>query len=146
MVELGEDGLSYRKMNAKRSKKRPKFLLRSFLWVALLAVSSGLAMSAYAGSQVTLTVMNPRADLQRPAPIPLAPRLRALEGKRIGLINNTKENAMLLQPELEKALREMLPSAKLKSGSLSYRPFENKDRALEELAKNSDGMILLFGD
>ncbi len=121
-------------------------MLWSFLLVALFTASGSLAMNVYAGSQVTLTVMNPRAGLQGPASIPLAPRLRALEGKRIGLINNTKENAMLLLPELEKALREMLPSAKLKSGSLSYRPFENKERALEELAKNSDGIILLFGD
>ncbi len=143
---MGEDGLSYRKMNAKRSKKILGFLLRSFLLLAFFTASSGLAMNTPAASQVTLTVMNPRADLQGPTPIPLAPRLRTLEGKRIGLVNNTKENATLLQPELEKALREMLPSAKLKSGSLSYRPFENKDRALEELAKNSDGIILLFGD
>ncbi len=146
MVELGEDGLSDRKMNVKRSDKRPGFPLWSFLLVAFFIAGSGLAMNALAGSQITLTVMNPRADLQGPTPIPLAPRLRTLEGKRIGLVNNTKENATLLQPELEKALREMLPSAKLKSGSLSYRPFENKDRALEELAKNSDGIILLIGD
>jgi hypothetical protein len=143
---LAEDGLSYRKMRVKRNKKRAGFLLRRFLFVAVFAAYSGVMMNAHAGSQVTLAVMNPRADLQGPTPIPLAPRLRTLEGQRIGLINNTKENATLLQPELEKALREMLPSAKLKSWSISYRPFENKNRALEEPAKDSDGIILLFGD
>jgi hypothetical protein len=119
------------------------------LWlpcITILAASSGVMMNAHAGSPVTLTVMNPRADLQGPAPIPLAPRLRTLEGRRIGLINNTKENATLLQPELEKALREKLPSAQLQSWSISYRPFENKNRALEEAAKDSEAIILLFGD
>lgn len=133
-------------MRVKRNKIRPGFLLRSFLFVAVFAAYSGVMMNAHAGSPVTLAVMNPRADLQGPTPIPLAPRLRTLEGQRIGLINNTKENATLLQPELEKALREMFPSAKLKSWSISYRPFENKNRALEEPAKESDGIILLFGD
>jgi hypothetical protein len=133
-------------MSVKRNKKKPGFLLGGFLMVAVFAACSGVTVNAHAESQVTLTVMNPRADLQGPTPIPLAPRLRTLEGQRIGLINNTKENATLLQPELEKALQEMLPSAKLKSWSISYRPFENKNRALEEPAKDSDGIILLFGD
>ena len=146
MVELAENGLSHRKVRKKRNRKKPGILLRGFLSAAIFFVGSGLTGHGHAASQVTLTVMNPRADLQGPTPIPLASRLRTLEGRRIGLINNTKENATLLQPELEKALREMLPSAKLKSWSISYRPFENKNRALEEPAKDSDGIILLFGD
>jgi hypothetical protein len=133
-------------LRKKRNGKRPGILLRGFLSAAIFFAGSGLAVHGHAAGQATLTVMNPRADLRGPTPVPLAPRLRTLEGRRIGLINNTKENATLLQPELEKALREMLPSAILKSWSISYRPFENKNRALEEPAKNSDGILLLIGD
>jgi len=101
---------------------------------------------AIAEGLVTLTVMNPRAAVQGPKPIPASPRLHSLEGKKIGLINNTKESATLLQPELEKALKELIPTVQLKSWSVYYRPFENKDKSLMEAAKASDGVILLLGD
>lgn len=101
---------------------------------------------AVADGPVTLTVMNPRAEIQGAKPIPLSPRLRSLEGKKIGLINNTKDSAQLLQPELEKALKEAIPGVQLKSWSIYYRPFENKDKALTEAAQASDGVILLLGD
>jgi hypothetical protein len=146
MVELAEDGLSYRKVRGERNKKRLGFLLLRFLPVAVFFALSGVTVEAHAGSQVTLTVMNPRAELQGPKLIPLSPRLLSLDGQRIGLINNTKDNATLLQPELEKALRELLPKVKIKSWSISYRPFENKERALEEAAKGSDAIILFVGD
>jgi hypothetical protein len=146
MVELAEDGLSYRKVRVEKNKKRLGFLLLSILPVAVFSAYSGVTVNANAGSQVTLTVMNPRAELRGPKPIPLSPRLRSLDGQRIGLINNTKDNAALLQPELEKALKALLPKAKLQSWSISYRPFENKEKALEEAAKGSDAIILFIGD
>jgi len=95
---------------------------------------------------VSLTVLNPRAEIQGPKPIPVSPRLRSLEGKKIGLINNTKESATLLQPEMERALKESIPRVELKSWSIYYRPFENKDKALLEAAQACDGVILLLGD
>lgn len=146
MVELAEDGISYRKVRVEGNKKRLLCRLLKFLLTAVFSIYSGVTAEAIAGSQVTLTVMNPRAELQGPKPIPLSPRLRSLNGLRIGLINNTKENAALLQPELEKAIKAILPKVEIKSWSISYRPFENKERALEEAAKGSDAIILFIGD
>ncbi len=117
-------------------------ILTGFL---MISVFPGLE-EAIAGEPLTLTVMNPRAEVQGPEPVPVSPRLRSLEGRKIGLINNTKDSANLLQPHLEKALKEMVPTVQLQSWSIYYRPFENKDRALTEAAKGSDGVILLFGD
>ena len=119
-------------------------------WVLLVlfwaTVGAFPAQAIHAADPVRLTVLNPRAEIKGPEPIPVSPRLHTLEGKRIGLINNSKAGADLLQPELEKNLKAVAPTARLKSYSISYLGFEGKDRALREAAQNSDGIILLLGD
>jgi hypothetical protein len=117
-------------------------LFAGLLWTILIAP----LQATNAADLVTLTVLNPRADIKGPQPIPPASRLRTLEGKKIGVINNSKLGADLLQPELEKALKTAVPMVQLKSYSISYLGFEGKDEALREAAHNSDGIILFLGD
>lgn len=145
---MAEDGISYRKIRGEWNQKSFLFvfLLLIFPSASVFPVGIGATSEARAGSPVILTVMNPRAELRGPNPVTLSPRLRTLEGKRIGLINNTKDNAALLQPELEKALREFLPTGEIKSWSIPYRPSETKAINLEEAARGSDGIILFIGD
>ena len=102
--------------------------------------------AALAASPVTLTVLNPQAEVKEVPEVPPAARLRSLEGKKIGLINNTKLGAMILQPELEKALQGAFSNVQLKSWVISHVPFEDKSKALKEVARASDGVILFLGD
>ena len=111
----------------------------------ILAIPS--PKEAIAASPLTLTVMNPQAEIKELPEVFSSARLRSLDGERIGLINNTKNVwAMMLQPEIEKAIREVFPNVQLKSWIISHVPFENKLQALKEVVKASDGVILFLGD
>jgi hypothetical protein len=121
----------------------PKVFLALTILVALSTISA--APLSAATTQI-LEVLNPRAEVKTVDPILPAPRLSNLEGQRIGIINNTKLGADVLQPELEKMLLEAAPTIKLKSWVISHIPFEGKEKALKDAATASDGIILLLGD
>ena len=105
-----------------------------------------LPKQAVSASPFRLTVMNPQAEIKEIKEVPPSPRMRSLDGKKIGLINNTKLGATMLQPEIEKTMRELSPKVKLKSWIISHVPFEEKSKALKEVAQASDGVILFLGD
>lgn len=118
----------------------------------ILALTTLIGLCAIAAAPLTaaatrtLEVLNPRAEVKAVDPVLPAPRLSKLDGQKIGIINNTKLGADVLQPELEKMLREAVPTIKLKSWVISHIPFEGKEKALKDAAKASDGIILLLGD
>lgn len=124
-----------------------KGLMILTILIGLLTMPAvNLTKEAMASGSVTLKVLNPRAEVQKVKPVPISPRLQSLEGKKIGLINNTKLGADILQPELEKVLRETIPTVQLRSWVVSHVDFENKGKTLKEIAKASDGIILFLGD
>ena len=94
---------------------------------ALIGICTIAATPLPAAATRTLEVLNPRAEVKTVDPVLPAPRLSKLEGQRIGIINNTKLGADVLQPELEKGLREAVPTIKLRSWVISHIPFEGKD-------------------
>jgi hypothetical protein len=102
--------------------------LKVFLALTILAGLSTIAAAPLpAAATRTLEVLNPRAEVKAVDPVLPAPRLSKLEGQWIGIINNTKLGADVLQPELEKMLLETAPTIKLKSWVISHIPFEGKD-------------------
>jgi hypothetical protein len=124
-----------------------KFLLTvviaaCFFNASVLAVSQ----DAYAASTVTLKVLDPRGELFSTPASPINPRLKTLEGKKIGILNNTKPGADSFLPYLMQVLKESYPTIEFKAWNISYNVYPNKARDLKELAAWSDGVIGLMGD
>ncbi len=73
-----------------------------------------------------------------------APRLEDFEGARIGLLNNSKTNSLLLQEEIVKLLEE-----RYKLGAVVKNIKPNaalKAEGLEEFANEVDAVIAALGD
>ena len=73
-----------------------------------------------------------------------APRIKELEGARIGLLNNSKTNSLLLQEEIVKLLEE-----RYKLGAVVKNIKPNaalKAEGLEEFAREVDVVIAALGD
>jgi hypothetical protein len=121
------------------------FLMVAFITFLLILIIP-LTKQAIAASPFMLTVMNPQAEIKEIKEVPPSARIRSLDGKKIGLINNTKLGATMLQPEIEKTIRVLFPNVQLKSWIISHVPFEDKSKALKEVAQASDGVILFLGD
>ena len=124
---------------------RSSLLVASFI-AFFLTLMIPLPKQAISASPFMLTVINPQAEIKEMKEVPPSPRMRGLDGKKIGLINNTKLGATMLQPEIEKTIRELFPKVKLKSWIISHVPFEEKSKALKEVAQASDGVVLFLGD
>ena len=112
-----------------------------------LFVWAGLATgTAAAATQVKLEVLDPRAEFSTPPAVPITARLSSLAGKKVGILNNTKEGARAFQPYLEKMLKEAEPTLELKSWTIPYNDYAGKEKDLQEIAKWSDAVIGLIGD
>ncbi len=69
-------------------------------------------MGCPACAQVTLEVLNPRAEIpSMAAPGGLSPRIADLAGKKIGLIANYKAGADLFLNKIQEVLQARFPSA-----------------------------------
>jgi hypothetical protein len=69
-------------------------------------------------------------------------RLDDLNGKKIGVLNNTHPGGEILWPYVEEALKERLPSIELRSWKVPHRyPPERKETPIKELAEYSDAVI-----
>lgn len=119
-----------------------KGILTGFL--AILAVA--LCQDAFAARQVELRVLDPRAELMSEPAAPINTRLKTLEGKKIGILNNTKPGADYFQPYLMQVLKETYPTIEFKAWSISYNDYPKKADELKALAAWSDGVIGLLGD
>jgi hypothetical protein len=111
---------------------------------ALLALV--LCGNAYATEQVTLQVLDPRAELMSAPAAPINARLKTLEGKKIGILNNTKPGADYFQPYVMQVLKESYPTIEFKAWNISYNDYPKKADELKAIAAWSDGVIGLLGD
>jgi len=116
------------------------FLGGLFVWAGFAPAT------AAAATQVKLQVLDPRAEFATPPAVPITARLSELAGKKVGILNNTKEGARAFQPYLEKMLKEAEPTLELKSWTIPYNDYAGKEKDLEQIAKWSDAVIGLIGD
>jgi hypothetical protein len=124
-----------------------KVLLTCLTAACFLIVSAfACCQEAYAAGQIELKVLDPRAELLSAPAAPINTRLKTLEGKKIGILNNTKPGADSFQPYLMQVLKEAYPTVEFKVWNISYNDYPNKANELKELAAWSDGVIGLLGD
>ncbi|MCE5283280.1 MAG: hypothetical protein LLG93_14415, partial [Deltaproteobacteria bacterium] len=77
---------------------------------------------------------------------PINARLKTLEGKKIGILNNTKPGADYFQPYVMQVLKESYPAIEFKAWNISYNDYPKKADELKAIAAWSDGVIGLLGD
>ena len=98
-------------------------------------------------SKVTLKVLNPRGEVESAPQVSASPRLSALSGKKIGILNNGKAGGELLLPYLEAALKKRIPNVELRMWRVPFaNPPATKEPKLKEIVQYSDGVIALTGD
>ena len=98
-------------------------------------------------SRVTLKVLNPRGIVTERREVSLSNRLGDLNGKKIGVLNNTKIGGEMLLPYLIETLNKRSPTIQLRTWRIptSLSPDQREPR-VRELAEYSDGVIVLIGD
>ncbi len=98
-------------------------------------------------SKVTLTVFNPRAEVESVAQAAALSRLDNLAGKKIGVLCNGKPGAEMLLPYIQEALKKRIRDVEFRTWLVPMleRP-EVKEPKLKEIAEYSDGVIALTGD
>jgi len=90
-----------------------------------------------------LKVFNPRGESERGTIIRASPRLKDLNGKKIGIIRNRIQAGEIFFPSLENTLKKRVPGANWQtweipfSGGLDFRATK-----LKEIADNSDGVVI----
>jgi len=96
-------------------------------------------------SNVVLEVCNPEGALAEKG-TKLAPRLKTLEGKRIGLVWNGKPNGDVLLKEVGKLIKERFPTAEVVPHRVSFSGRKLPAGELEAVAKDVDAGVFASGD
>ena len=95
--------------------------------------------------QTHLRVLNPTGSSEV-SPIPNAPRLKDLNGKKIGIFRNRVPVGQIFYPYLDKALRDRMPNAEFRTWEMSVLGEADARAAkLREVADNSDAVIVAMG-
>ena len=95
-------------------------------------------------------VLNPWAEADPIPPKGIVPRIESLEGKKIGLLRNSKRAAAPLMKVIERRLKEKFPTAEFTEFA-NLRPNErlidqdSKDE-FEDWLKGVEAVIATFGD
>jgi hypothetical protein len=98
-------------------------------------------------SMITLTVLNPRGDIESSLLVSPAARLNNLAGKNIGILFNGKPGGKMLLPYVEEVLKRRFCDIELQTWNVPFAQAQNaKLPALKELAAYADGVIALLGD
>ena len=90
-----------------------------------------------------LRILNPRGKLLREITLRASSRrLDDLNGKKLGVLNNTHPGGEVLWPYVEEALRKRFPNTELRSWKVPHRyPSERKEPLIRELVEYSDAVI-----
>lgn len=128
-------------------RKRTKLISVGLLLACVfgLAVFIG-ASPAYAAGNVELKVLDPRGDLLTNPSVPINPRLKSLDGKKIGILKNTKPGADDFAPAMIQVLKEVYPTLEFKMWSVPYNDYPNKANDLKEIVAWSDAVVGMMGD
>jgi hypothetical protein len=114
-------------------------------WFCFLVLGLVRCQNA-AASNVELKVLDPRAELFTNPSVPINPRLKSLEGKKIGILNNSKPGADDFAPALMQVLKETYPGIQFKMWVIPYNEYPNKANDLKALAEWSDAVVGMMGD
>ncbi len=127
--------------------------IRFILAVTLLTVSFGNPLTALSQSEtpadklpVVLEVLNPRAEVPAVQAVGLTPRLKDLNGKKIGLIDNGKVGANYFLDAVEEELKKKLPGATILRFRKPGRTTAASPKFYPEVAKKLDAFIYATGD
>lgn len=92
----------------------------------------------------TVRVYNPTAE-ETDSQDALAPRFGSLDGKVIGLLNNTKDRTEIIFDEVETRLKERFPGVEIrhyrKESVSGARP-----EMFAEIKRDCDGVVTALGD
>ncbi|MCZ6747777.1 MAG: hypothetical protein V3T00_08885 [bacterium] len=96
---------------------------------------------------INLEVLSPRGQLPETETFGGSQSLGDLNGRKIGILNNTKSGGDLLLPYVLDAIRAKTPGVEFREWRVPFMldPAEKAPR-LEEIAAESDGVIALTGD
>lgn len=95
--------------------------------------------------QTRLRVLNPTGSSEVSL-TPNAPRLKDLNGKRIGILRNRVPVGQIFYPYLDKALKSRMPNAECRTWEMSVLGEADARAAkLREVADNSDAVIVAMG-
>jgi len=93
-----------------------------------------------------LRVMNPTGSGNHCSLTLNAPRLKDLNGKRIGIFRNRVPVGQIFYPYLDKALKSRMPGADIRTWEMSILGNADARAArLKEVAENSDAVIVAMG-
>lgn len=98
------------------------------------------------GSVVTLEVNNPRGEIAFVALAAMTPRVTALDGKKIGLIDNWKLGADYFLDAVEDALKKLHPAATVLRFRVPETSMGAKPDLYREVARKSDTFVWATGD
>lgn len=99
------------------------------------------------GKAVTLEVLNPRARILEKAKDSTSKRLDSLNGKKIGILDNTKPAAAVLAPYYKEVLKKRFPDIQFRTWIIPLAlKQELKEPGLKEMAEWSDAVIAGTGD
>ena len=99
------------------------------------------------GSEIKLEVLNPRGEISGAEMFGASQGLGDLNGRKIGILNNTKSGGDLLLPYVLEAIKGQHPDVEFKEWRVPFMldPAEKAPR-LKEVAEYADGVIALTGD
>ena len=99
------------------------------------------------GSEIKLEVLNPRGEISGAAAFDASQGLDDLNGRKIGILNNTKSGGDLLLPYVLQAIKGGHPDVEFKEWRIPFQlDPEDKAPRLKEVAAYADGVIALTGD
>jgi len=117
--------------------------MKTAITAALVINMSLWTCWAASASKVTLTVINPRAQLAQPPITPPQPRISDLSGKKIGIYWNGKAGGNYFWNNIERLLKEKLPQTTV----LRYEgPYEISENAALKMASEVDAFFYGVGD
>jgi hypothetical protein len=131
-------------------RKELRMLIVSICLVLVMGGSSFMAgcteeAPALEAGPITLTVLNPRGEIEAQPLLGISPRVADLAGKTIGLVDNTKTGTIYFFDSLEKELKARFPTASIlrfrKKGYVDVQPDLYK-----EVAEKCDAFVFGIGD
>ncbi|MFC1942780.1 hypothetical protein ACFLWU_06160 [Chloroflexota bacterium] len=98
-------------------------------------------------NEITLEVLNPRARIHEEVLVHGAERLKTLDGKKIGILDNGKPCAEILPPYFEDALKSRFTDMQFRTWKIPLALANKlKEAPLKEMVDWCDGVIALSGD
>jgi hypothetical protein len=91
-------------------------------------------------------ILDPTGDDERTTDLTLAPRLRSLDGLKIGLLENGKTNAALLLTEVAKQLQNSHGAASWRLYKKGYFGTPAEEKEIAQIREECDLAIAAIGD